>query len=67
MVQKAYFFAKNSSTLRSKRKLRTRRFISQWTKTGYDLLYNSNSALRFHGKFEGLINRIEIYLMQKNQ
>jgi len=67
IIQKAYLLVKDLSTLRSKRELRTRRFISQWTKTGCDLLYNGNSASRFHEKSGGLTNRIEVYPMQKNQ
>lgn len=40
--KKVSFLAKVFSTFRSKRELRTiYRFLSQWTKTGYDLLYKA--------------------------
>ena len=53
VVQKAYLFVKYLSTLRSKRKLRTCKFISQCTKTGCDLFYNNNFAPIFRGRSGG--------------
>jgi len=56
IIQKAYLLVKDLSTLRSKRELRTRRFISQWIKTDCNLLYNVNFALRFYERSGGLTN-----------